>query len=1523
MIHIANNLSTNILLTFNLKYFKNKIFILFFILFLSTTSLYAQNKIAILKIVDVSNVEVLTYTAGTTTGYLNIVDPDRNTGTGTAEVITATISSQLETLGESVSLTETGVNTGIFVGSFTMQEATGATAGDSKLQVKKGDKLTATYVDPKDDFGNQVTVTDVSYYGVTLKSGVLSASETWTKANSPFLVTGDVTVGINKTLTIEPGVEIKFVKLSDDKATGDDINRSEIIIDQGTLIAEGSATDSIRFTSNAEVPSKSDWYGITIKNIQVIRLKYVALSYANYGFKVNAGELHSGDSIRIENSHIRYLSSQVIGGNNINFYSSGAVISIVNNTFTDVSDIIQSIWLQSNSNGVVRIDGNKFYLSGSGMYSGSLIQNCYIIDLSSKVIVSNNLGRGSINIQIYEWGTLSGTATDYHAIIENNIFTGQSNISFTGKKASDGWVLIKGNKFDSVNVSIATAAKAVIADNTIKNAGLSLTQTNALVERDSIINNNNSGISVSTDFNYLAVKDTIRYCTITGNNKNNNSARAGVLISDYGNPVLQYNNIYDNNIYDVRNDGTVNEIDARYNWWGQSTTTEMATGANPTNITKIYDYYDNNANKFVNYAQWATSIVTNTGLSPIIFSFTPTTGVVGTTVTITGTNFTGATSVKFGGTEATSFVVVSAASITAVVANGASGVLSVTTIAGATTSTDLFTFIFPPPTITSFTPTTSGAGATVTITGTNFIGATSVKFGGTEATSFVVVSATSITAVVASGTTGPISVTTPSGIATGKVEIASNLVANNTSSWTPAWQKITTVSSGVLSNVVLKLGNNSSTNDYSLYLVLHKTDNDPSLAGDIDTKFTSLIETSNAVTITRNTSAKEITFAFPGINILDASKSYYVVLKESQGNPAGTGQQLIYFNFSATVTFGGAGGIFGNLYYKFLMSPVFYFTPTITSFTPTTGGSGETITITGTNFIGTTSVTFGGTEATSFTVVSATSITAVVASGTTGVIVVTTTAGSATSSGIFIFTLAQSITSFSPTSGAVGTTITITGKGFTGATSVKFGGTEATSFVVVSATSITAVVASGTTGTIVVITPGGTATSSGTFTFIQAPTISSFTPSTSGAGVTITITGTNLAGATSVTFGGTAATSFVVVSATSITAVVASGTTGTISVITPGGTATSSGTFTFIQAPTITSFTPTTSGAGATITITGTNFTGATSVTFGGTSATSFVVVSAASITAVVANGATGTISVTTPGGTATSSVTFTFIPAPTITSFTPTTSGAGATITITGTTFTGATIVKFGGTAATSFVVVSATSITAVVATGTTGTISVTTPGGTATSGGTFTFIQVPTLVDLVYPKNDTTNIPLNLIFKWNKVSTATRYRIHISTVSTFATFVKDTIVTDTTFKANGLNVNTKYYWRVSGINLGGEGLFSTIRAFTTGTNTFVKNNNIIPSEFILSQNYPNPFNPSTTISFGLPFESKVRFEIYNSAGQIVKVISEEELSAGYYNYKFHIDVPTGIYFYRMVATSNEAGNKTFTQTKKMMLMK
>lgn len=86
--------------------------------------------------------------------------------------------------------------------------------------------------------------------------------------------------------------------------------------------------------------------------------------------------------------------------------------------------------------------------------------------------------------------------------------------------------------------------------------------------------------------------------------------------------------------------------------------------------------------------------------------------------------------------------------------------------------------------------------------------------------------------------------------------------------------------------------------------------------------------------------------------------------------------------------------------------------------------------------------------------------------------------------------------------------------------------------------------------------------------------------------------------------------------------------------------------------PAITAFTPTSAGPSTTVTITGSGLTGATAVSFGGTAATSFTVVSATSITAVVGSGASGSVSVTTPGGTATLTG-FTFIaPLPDVNGF-------------------------------------------------------------------------------------------------------------------------------------------------------------------------------------------------------------------------------------------------------------------------------
>lgn len=101
--------------------------------------------------------------------------------------------------------------------------------------------------------------------------------------------------------------------------------------------------------------------------------------------------------------------------------------------------------------------------------------------------------------------------------------------------------------------------------------------------------------------------------------------------------------------------------------------------------------------------------------------------------------------------------------------------------------------------------------------------------------------------------------------------------------------------------------------------------------------------------------------------------------------------------------------------------------------------------------------------------------------------------------------------------------------------------------------------------------------------------------------------------------------------------------------------------------------------------------------------------------------------------------------------------------------------------------------------------------------------------------------------------------------------------------------------------------------------------NINSTPTNYALNQNFPNPFNPSTVISFSLPYESKVKVTIYNIAGEVVKVLVNGQLTAGTHETKFDTkgkSISSGIYFYSIEANSVE-GNKTFRETKKMMLLK
>ena len=524
-----------------------------------------------------------------------------------------------------------------------------------------------------------------------------------------------------------------------------------------------------------------------------------------------------------------------------------------------------------------------------------------------------------------------------------------------------------------------------------------------------------------------------------------------------------------------------------------------------------------------------------TGLSP---ASGPTEG--GTTVIITGTDFTGATDVKFGSTGATAFAVNTAGQIIADSPAGSGTVdVTVTTPSGtsATSSADQFTYAAAP-TVTGLSPTSGPAagGTTVTISGTNLTGATAVTFGVIGAAPFTVNSATQVTVTSPAGSgTVDVTVTTPSG--------------------------------------------------------------------------------------TSATSSAD---------------------------------QFAYFA-----------------------------APTVTGISPTSGPiAGSTpVTITGTNFTGATGVTIGGASATAVSVTNSTTIAATTPAGTAGArdVVVTTPDGSGTGTGLFTYVAAPSVTGISPTSGptAGGTSVTITGTNFTGATSVTIGGAAATGLSVVNATTITATTPAHAAATVdvAVTTPGGTGTGTNLYTYASGPTVTGVSPTSGPAagGTSVTITGSGFTEATGVKFGSTSATSHTVNSAIQITATSPAGSgTVDVTVTTPGGTSATSSAdqFAYVAAPTVTGISPTGGPtAGSTpVTITGTNFTGATGVTIGGASATAVSVTNSTTIAATTPAGTAGArdVVVTTPGGTGTGTGLYTYR---SVTTFSgPTATGTGtATASISG----------------------------------------------------------------------------------------------------------------------------------------------------------------------------------------------------------------------------------------------------------------
>jgi hypothetical protein len=560
----------------------------------------------------------------------------------------------------------------------------------------------------------------------------------------------------------------------------------------------------------------------------------------------------------------------------------------------------------------------------------------------------------------------------------------------------------------------------------------------------------------------------------------------------------------------------------------------------------------------------------------------------GTSVTITGTAFTGATAVNFGAAPASAFTVNGDTEIAATSPAGAFGPVdvTVTTVDGTSAigPADTFTYI-PPPAVSSAVPTSGPAtgGTSVIITGTSFTGATAVNFGTSAASTFTFNSDTQITATSPAGS-GPVdvTVTTAGGTsATGSADTFTYVAAPTVSSVAP--------SSG------------------------------PAAGG-----------TSVMITGTNFTGAGAVNFGNAAAIFTFNSDTQITAI-----SPAGTGLADV-----TVTTVGGTSATGAADQFTYIGAPM------VSSVAPSSGAlaGGTVVTITGANFTGAGAVNFGTAAAATFTFNSDTQITATSPPGSAGAVDVTVTTASATSvigaADTFTYVTGPTVSSIAPSSGpaAGGTSVIVTGANFTGATAVNFGTSAAAIFTFNSDTQVTATSPVGSGSVDVTVTTAGGTSATGladTFTYLAASTVSSVAPSSGPAagGTSVTITGTNFTGASVVNFGATGAT-FTFDSDTQITATSPAGTgLADVTVTTEGGTSatTSADQFTYVGAPAVSSVAPSSGSlaGGTVVTITGANFTGVTAVNFGSVAAATFTFNSDTQVTATSPAAAGGPVDVT------------------------------------------------------------------------------------------------------------------------------------------------------------------------------------------------------------------------------------------------------------------------------------------------------
>lgn len=265
-----------------------------------------------------------------------------------------------------------------------------------------------------------------------ITGGNIFTNETWNLAGSPYIIKANTVLFSGKTLTIEPGVTVKF-------DNGVDLNI------QGTLIAQGTENDSIIFTSNNPNPMKSSWKEILIDFNAKFIFEYVSFNYSTNGVKV--GHTSSESYIKHSNFRHNHYAISSSGGSssgvlieNTNIYNSYMGIgsqmdnfilkkcSFINNQIGASLDNSQIDSCLFENNSEIGLTGSKLTINQS-TFTGNKLGVDLIFSDNRSTFIDNQITQNTTGLRI------SGSKPDF--INRNNSFCNNSSLNVENRSANN------------------------------------------------------------------------------------------------------------------------------------------------------------------------------------------------------------------------------------------------------------------------------------------------------------------------------------------------------------------------------------------------------------------------------------------------------------------------------------------------------------------------------------------------------------------------------------------------------------------------------------------------------------------------------------------------------------------------------------------------------------------------------------------------------------------------------------------------------------------------------------------------------------------------------------------------------------------------------------------------------------------------------------------------------------------------------------------------------------------------------